>query len=152
MTTPLPATTAGSRSAGARSAGLLPRVFAVFIALHGLVHVIGFTVPWGFGGPRGVERSTLILNHSVDVGDPAMKLVGFVWLVAAVAFVAVAVLLWRGHPSARRSTVALLLVSTVLCTIGLPGSIMGLAIDIVLLGLLVVASDRLIAEGPRRIR
>jgi hypothetical protein len=29
---------------------------------------------------------------------------------------------------------------------------MGLAIDVVLLGLLLVASDRLIAEEPRRIR
>jgi hypothetical protein len=45
MTTPLPAITAESRDAGARSAGLLPRVFAVFMVLHGLVHGVGFTVP-----------------------------------------------------------------------------------------------------------
>jgi hypothetical protein len=152
MTTPLPATTAESRDAGARSAGLLPRVFAVFMVLHGLVHVVGFTVPWGLGGPRGIESSTRILNHSIEAGDTGVKLLGFIWLAAAVAFVAVAVLLWRGHPWARRSAVALVLGSTVLCTVGLPGSIMGLAIDVVLLGLLLVASDRLIAEEPRRIR
>jgi hydrogenase/urease accessory protein HupE len=141
MTTPLPATTAESRDAGARSAGLLPRVFAVFMVLHGLVHVVGFTVPWGLGGPRGIESSTRILNHSIEAGDTGVKLLGFIWLAAAVAFVA-----------ARRSAVALVLGSTVLCTVGLPGSIMGLAIDVVLLGLLLVASDRLIAEEPRRIR
>lgn len=151
MTKPLPATTAGSRDAGARFAGLLPRFFAVFVALHGLVHIIGFTVPWGLGGPKGVEYSTRILNHSIEVGDTAVKLLGFVWLAAAVAFVVVAVLLWRGHPWARRSTVVALVGSTALCVIGLPGAIMGLAIDVVVLGLLVVASDHLIARRPARI-
>jgi hypothetical protein len=119
-------------------------LFAVFLVLHGLVHLIGFTVPWGLGGPRGVEYSTRILNHSIEIGDTAVKALGFVWLAAAVAFVVVGVMLWRGHPSARRTTIALLLGSLVLCTIGLPGSVMGLTIDVVLLTLVAVASDRLI--------
>jgi hypothetical protein len=38
MTGSLPAAPAESREAGAPDAGLLPRAFAVFIALHGLVH------------------------------------------------------------------------------------------------------------------
>jgi hypothetical protein len=119
-------------------------LFAVFLVLHGLVHLIGFTVPWGLGGPRGVEYSTRILNHSIEIGDTAVKALGFVWLAAAVAFVVVGVMLWRGHPWARRTTIALLLGSLVLCTIGLPGSVMGLTIDVVLLTLVAVASDRLI--------
>jgi hypothetical protein len=98
-------------------------LFAVFLVLHGLVHLIGFTVPWGLGGPRGVEYSTRILNHSIEIGDTAVKALGFVWLAAAVAFVVVGVMLWRGHPWARRTTIALLLGSLVLCTIGLPGSL-----------------------------
>ena len=150
MTSPLPANAAESRHAGARSAGLLPRLFAVSITFHGLVHVIGFTTLWRLGGPRGVEYSTRLFNRSVEVGDTAVKLVGLVWLGAAVALVLAGVMLWRGHPAARRSTVALLVVSSVLCLTGLPGSVMGLAVDGAALGLLAVVPDRLIAStGPR---
>lgn len=146
MTLPLPAPAAENRETGTSLAGLLPRVFAVFVVLHGLVHVIGFTVPWGLGGLRGSEYSTRILNHSLEVGDTAVKGIGLVWLATAIALVVVGVWLWRGHPRALRTTIALLLGSAVLCTINLPGSAMGLAIDVVLLALLAVGSDRLIVR------
>jgi hypothetical protein len=104
----------------------------------------------GLGGPRGVGYSTLILNRSVEVGDTAVKLLGFVWLAAAFAFVMVAVMIWRGHPWALRSTVALLIGSLVLCVIGLPGAVMGLAIDVVLLVLLAFASEKLVGRPASR--
>jgi hypothetical protein len=147
MTAPLPATAAEGRETGAWRPGLLPRFFAVFMALHGLVHVVGFTVPWGLGGPKGVEYRTTLLNGFIEVGHTAVKLIGFVWVAAALGFVVVAVMLWRGRPWARPSTVAALLGSLVLCLAGLPASVMGLGIDVVTLGLLLVASEKLI---PRR--
>ena len=150
MTAPLFASAEERPQVRARRAGFSLRVFAVFLALHGLVHVVGFTVPWGLGGPRGVGYSTLILNRSVEVGDTAVKLLGFVWLAAAFAFVMVAVMIWRGHPWALRSTVALVFGSLVLCTIDLPGAVMGLVIDVVLLILLVFASDKLVGRQASR--
>ena len=150
MSAPLFASAAERPQARARRAGLSLRVFAVFMALHGLVHVVGFTVPWGLGGPRGVGYSTLILNRSVEVGDTAVKFLGFVWLAAAIAFVIVAVMIWRGYPWALRSTVTLLIGSLVLCTIGLPGAVMGLAIDVALLVLLAFASEKLFGRPASR--
>jgi hypothetical protein len=150
MTAPLFAKGAERPQARARRAGPSLRVFAVFIALHGIVHVVGFTVPWGLGGPRGIGYSTLILNRSIDVGDTAVKLLGFVWLGAAIAFVTVAVMIWRGHPWALRSTVTLLVGSLVLCTVGLPGAVMGLGIDIALLVLLAFASEKLVGRPASR--
>lgn len=144
MTTPLPAPPAASRNVGPEAAGLLPLVFAVFIFLHGFVHVIGFTAPWGLYTLRGVGYSTTILNGAIDIGDSASRALGLVWLAATVAFASVAVLLWRGHPLARRVTVAVLLMSLVLCAIRLPSADVGLGIDVVLLALLALASDRLI--------
>ena len=150
MSAPLFASAEERPQARARRAGFSLRVFAVFMALHGLVHVIGFTVPWGLGGPRGVGYSTLILNRSVEVGDTAVKFLGFVWLAAAIAFVIVAVMIWRGYPWALRSTVTLLIGSLVLCTIGLPGAVMGLAIDVALLVLLAFASETLFGRPASR--
>jgi hypothetical protein len=146
----LPALAAENRDTGAWHAGLLPRVFAVFLVLHGLVHVIGFTVPWQLGGLRGSEYSTRILNHSIEVGDTAVKILGLAWLAVAVAVVLVGVLVWRGHAWALRTTIALLLGSLVLCTIDLPASVMGLAIDVILLVLLAVAPDSLIVGRANR--
>jgi hypothetical protein len=116
----------------------------VFVFLHGFVHVIGFTTPWGLYTLRGVGYSTTILNGAIDIGDSASRALGLVWLAATVAFASVAVMLWRGHPLARRATVAVLLVSLVLCAIRLPSAVVGLGIDVVLLALLALASDRLI--------
>ena len=155
MTTPLPAPVTEKRGIAAWNAGLLPAVFAGFLVLHGLVHVVGFTNPWGLGSPRGVEYSTLILNGSIEVGDTAVKALGFVWLAAAVAFALVGMMVWRGHPWARRAAIALTLGSLVLCTVGLPNARYGLAIDLALLAALVVAPRSLIArpagraDGPR---
>ena len=146
MTAPLPAPAATHRETGVEQVGLGQRVVAVFLVLHGLVHLVGFTVAWKIGGPRGVEYSTRILNRSIEVGDAAVKTLGLVWLAAAIAFVVVGVMLWRGRPWARRATIALLVGSLVLCAVELPGAVMGLAIDVLLLALLAVAPDSLIAR------
>jgi hypothetical protein len=138
-TTQLPAPAGQDRDTGAWQATIVPRVFAVFLVLHGLVHLIGFTVPWRLGGLRGSEYSTLVLNRSIEVGDTAVRLLGLMWLAAAGAFIVVGAMVWRGHPWARRAAVALLLGSAVLCTIDLPSSVMGLVIDIAVLALLAVA-------------
>ena len=136
----------GLRALADRSAesGFMARAFAVFFALHGVVHVIGFMVPWKLGGPRSVEYSTSLFNRSLEVGDVGVKLVGLIWLATALAFLAVAVLLWRRHAWALRLTIALLAVSLGLCIAGLPGSIMGLAIDVALLAIMAVAPEKLV--------
>jgi hypothetical protein len=145
-TTPLPAPAGQDRDAGAWQATFVPRVFAVFLVLHGLVHLIGFTVPWRLGGLRGSEYSTLVLNRSIEVGDSAVKLLGLLWLAAAVAFIVVGAMVWRGHPFALRAVVALLLSSAVLCIVDLPTSVMGLVIDVALLALLAVAPRGLLVR------
>jgi hypothetical protein len=123
------------------------RAFAAFFALHGAVHAVGFTVAWQIGGPRGVDYSTALLNGSVEIGDAATRVFGLVWLAAAAAFLGVAALLWRRNPLGLPLAVALLLGSLILCALGLPESVIGLAVDIALLGLLAVVPDRLVARG-----
>ena len=126
---------------------MIHRAFAVFFALHGAVHVIGFTVAWQIGGPRGVEYSTALLNGAVEIGDTGTRVFGLIWLAATAAIVAAAAVLWRGHPRGRQTAVALTLVSLGLCLLGLPGTQYGLAIDLALLALLAVVPDRLVARA-----
>jgi hypothetical protein len=129
--------------------GLMALAFAAFMALHGVVHVVGFTLAWGLGAPKGAAYSTTLFAGAVDVGDAGAKLLGIVWLATAAAFLGVAVMLWRGHALALPATVAVLTFSLALCTASLPEPVIGLGIDVVLLATLAVARDRLI---PSRVR
>ncbi len=122
------------------------RAFALFFALHGAVHAIGFTVAWQMGGPRGVEYSTALLNGNVEIGDMGTRVFGLIWLATAAALLVTAALLWRRSPLGRSLALTLLLVSLGLCVLGLPESVMGLVIDVALLGLLAVAPGRLTAD------
>jgi hypothetical protein len=124
---------------------VIQRGFAIFFALHGAVHAIGFTVAWQIGGPRGVEYSTALLSGAVEIGDVGTRLYGLVWLAAAAALVAGAALLWRACPRSRELAIGLTLGSLCLCTLGLPGSQFGLAVDMGLLALLAAVPDRLVA-------
>jgi hypothetical protein len=129
--------------------GLLPRAFAVFMALHGIVHVVGFTRTWKLGWPKAAEYPTSLFNGSIDVGDPGIRLVGLIWLATTIAFLAVAVLLWRRHPRALQLTIALLVVSLGLCIASLPGSIYGLVIDVATLAALAVMPEKFLARPAR---
>jgi hypothetical protein len=126
---------------------VMQRVFAVFMALHGAVHAVGFTVSWGLGGPRGVAYHTTVLNGAVDVGDGGARILGLLWLAVAAAFLGVAALLWRRDPAGLAASAAILAVSLNLCLLGLPGSEIGLVVDLVLLGLLAIAPHRLVARA-----
>jgi hypothetical protein len=75
---------------------------------------------------------------------------GFVWLAGAITLVAVAVMIWRGHRLALPATVAAVIGSTIMCTIGLPNAVMGLVIDVVLLVLLAAAREKLVGRPVRR--
>jgi glucan phosphoethanolaminetransferase (alkaline phosphatase superfamily) len=72
-----------------------------------------------------------------------------IWLATTIAFLAVAVLLWRRHPRALQLTIALLVVSLGLCIASLPGSIYGLVIDVATLAALAVMPEKFLARPAR---
>jgi hypothetical protein len=122
--------------------GLMPAVFrraaAVFLAAHGFAHVLGLMGSWRLGEFTDAPYTTLILNGAVDVGDAGIRIVGLLWIVAAIGFLWAAVALWRG--SSRRLT-PVTASSLVVCLVGLPAAIVGVLIDaaiLVILGALIV--------------
>ena len=67
-------------------------IVAVIIIAHGLVHLIGFVVPWRIATLDGFPYRTDVLSH-VELGSPGVKVLGILWLLAAIGFVAVGVAL-----------------------------------------------------------
>ena len=59
-------------------------VFAVMLIGHGFAHLAGFFLSWRI--TEDMPYKTTILARSVDVGDLGIRVVGVLWLLAALGF------------------------------------------------------------------
>ncbi|OGO58015.1 MAG: hypothetical protein A2Z32_06420 [Chloroflexi bacterium RBG_16_69_14] len=121
---------------------MIRRAFAIILVLHGLIHLIGFVVPWRFATLDGFPYTTSALWGRLELGATAAQVLGLVWLGQAVAFVVAGVGVWRGSAWAPALAAAAALGSLVVCALGSPGAAAGLVVNIVIL----------IVVGPGRAR
>lgn len=112
---------------------MIRRIAAILLALHGVIHLIGFVTPWRIATLEGVAYRTTLLNGAVGVGDVGVRVVGLVWLGLTVDFLAAAYAVWRGTRWAVGLTGVLAVVSLVVCVLGLPETFAGIAINVVIL-------------------
>lgn len=109
---------------------------SIVLALHGLVHLIGFVVPWRLATIDGFPYHSAVLNRSLEIGDLGARALGVVWLVLAVGFIVAAFGVWRGENWALLLTAVLAVVSLAICVVGLPEAGAGIAINLVILGVI----------------
>ena len=102
----------------------------VFIALHGLAHLIG---TMAYFDPAGELYRTTILWGAIDLGDVGIRVWGGLYAVSAVAFVISAAGMILGRQWWRRLLLGVLLVSLLLTFADLDRAYVGFAINIVLL-------------------
>lgn len=108
---------------------------AAVIAVHGLIHLMGVALLWKLGQPGQLHYA-----DAVPAPDSAAGyVVGGLWLLAAVLFVAAAVLLVAGRAAWRMTALAAVVVSVPV--IGLmPGqAVAGLVLDGLVLVLVAVS-------------
>jgi hypothetical protein len=108
-------------------------VVGLLLVLHGVIHLIGFVVPWRIGEIRGFAYSTSALWGRVDLGDAGARILGAGWLLAAVAFVLAGAGVAAGAAWGLPLTMGAAAVSMVLCIMGSPAAIAGLVIDAAIL-------------------
>ena len=107
---------------------------AAVVAAHGLIHLIGFVVPWGIATIEGFPYRTVVLGEAVELGDFGARAIGVVWLACAVGFVVAGLAIWRRAPWALALTAALASVSIGLCVLGLPETVAGIVVNAATLG------------------
>lgn len=117
---------------------MLRLVAGVFLALHGLVHLMGFVVAWKLGTIEGLPYTTTLLNGSWDVGPTGLQVLGLVWLVAALGFVAVGfgIIVRQAWWSSAIFVVAFL--SLVITALQWPEAQFGLYIDLAVIAALLI--------------
>ena len=112
---------------------ILRIAIAFVLFLHGIVHVIGFLVPWQLMTSPEFTYTTNAAWGTLELGDAGVRLVGLVMLGLAVAFPVAAFGVWRRAPWALALTVGVTLVSFVACTLQSPAAILGVALDLAIL-------------------
>jgi hypothetical protein len=104
------------------------------VAAHGLIHLIGFVVPWGISSVEGFAYRTTALGGAIALGDTVARAIGVVWLACAVGFVVAGLGIWRGSSWALPLTAALAFVSIAVCVLGLPETSAGIVVNAAILG------------------
>ena len=113
---------------------------ATVVVAHGLIHLIGFVVPWGIATIEGFPYRTTALGGAIALGDAGARLVGIAWLACAVGFVVAGLGIWQRASWALPLTAALAVVSIAVCVLGLPEAIAGIVVNSAILGAVAWAS------------
>lgn len=117
-------------------------VLAIFMALHGVAHLVGFAVPWGLVQDEEVPFRTTILDGRVDLGADGIRIVGLLWLALAVAFIAASFATWTGREVWLPLAAAAAGTSLLLSLIAWPDARLGVLVNVILL-LAIAAGSRL---------
>jgi hypothetical protein len=106
---------------------------ALFLAAHGVAHLVGCLVSWRLMTSPEVPYTTTLLGGRVDIGDMGRRAVGALWLAGAVVFVIAGLAFGLGRPSAPLLIAGAAAGSLLLCAIEWPQARVGVFVNVALL-------------------
>jgi hypothetical protein len=108
-------------------------VVAVVLVAHGVAHLVGFVVPWRLMTLPEMPYKTTLFAGRLDVGPDGIRVVGLLWMLAAVAFILAAIAWAVRQPWAEALTAGAALASLILCIAGWPDTRIGVVVNVLLL-------------------
>ena len=114
-------------------------LLSVVLVGHGVAHLVGFVSSWRLMRLPEVPYRTTIFGGRVDLGDGGIRVVGVLWLLAGVSFVAGAWAVMSGSSVWQLVVTFAFGVSLVLCFAGWPDARLGFVANGVVLGLALLA-------------
>ncbi len=106
---------------------------AIYLIVHGVIHVIGFVANFQIAEIEDVTYSTTVLAGRLDVGDVGTRVLGIAWLLVAVAFVISGVTIFFSPSWWWSFTLAVTVVSLILTVLGWPDARFGVLANIIIL-------------------
>jgi hypothetical protein len=104
-------------------------LMSALLIVHGLVHILGFLIFFEFMEVDTLKYTTRVLWGRFEIGRIGIRLLGVVWLLVMVAFIAAGVGLLVSAPWWLSLTLWTTAASAVLCLLGLPDTVFGLIIN-----------------------
>lgn len=107
-------------------------IAGLYLVVHGICHLVGFIVPWKIAELKEEPYKTTLLSGAIDVGDAGIRIVGVLWLLAAIGFIAGGIGVFAHAHWWRPFILGLSIASLVLCIFGLPGAKIGLLANVII--------------------
>ena len=108
------------------------KAVAVLLVVHGLIHLLGFVVPWRLASIAGFPDRTDVLGGA-DVGTTGARILGVFWLVACLGFVASGLALLLGRAHWWEGAVVSAVLSLILAVLWVQQAYFGAVIDVVVI-------------------
>jgi hypothetical protein len=122
-------------------------LFAAVLALHGIVHWIGFAVPFGLMTSTSNPYTTTALWGNLELGDAGAHVVGIAYLALILPFVAAGYGILRERRWAIPLTAVVAGLSAVVCALTSPNAVVGLVLNLVIVGFVLVAPQLVSAQA-----
>ncbi len=113
-------------------------IVGIYLVIHGICHLVGFVVPWKIATLKEEPYKTTLLSGAIDIGDIGIRIVGMLWLAAAIGFVVSGIGIFALYEWWRPLALILSIASLVLCVLGLPGAKIGILANAIVLVYLMV--------------
>ena len=111
-------------------------IIGLFFIAHGVAHLVGFLSYWQITTFEDMPYKTTQLAGRIDAGQTGIRLIGILWLIGALAFIASGLGLIFLQPWWLTLTLYTTIYSLALSVLGWPDSRYGLIINIIILGYL----------------
>jgi hypothetical protein len=115
-------------------------VLAILLGAHGVAHLVGFVASWKLATLAELPYKTTIFSGRVDVGDAGIRVMGVLWLLAALAFLIAAFAVATRTGWGIRFTLAAVVASLILCAVGWPDARIGVGVNVGLALLLAIGA------------
>ena len=119
---------------------------AIFLGMHGLVHLMGFFAYWPLMVIPDLAYKTTILGGQMDLGVLGMRAFSILWLIPSLGFLAIAAAMIRRWPRWQSVLLTITLISCIVTALDWTVAFRGTLVDVaILIGFLIVShSTRLI--------
>ena len=115
-------------------------VLAFLLVAHGVAHLVGFVSSWKLAILTEFPYKTTVLSGRVDLGGAGIRVMGVLWLLAALAFLVAAFAVATEMGWAVRFSLAAVIASVILCVVGWPDSRIGVTVNVGLALLLAIGA------------
>lgn len=108
-------------------------ILAIFISLHGLIHLMGPAVYMKLTEIQGFSYKTTLIGGRWNLGENGIRLFGALWIVPALGFILAAVALLAGWEWFQPALIVVTLISLVLTALDYRIAYAGVVINILIL-------------------
>lgn len=114
----------------------------ILLNLHGIVHLMGTAVYLKMGEIEGMSYKTTLLGGRWDLGETGIGVIGVLWAVAALGFIAVALAIAAKWRWARPALLGVTFFSLALTILDWERAYAGAVINIAILAILFIINQR----------